>query len=129
MSTPAAAYERPSEPTATLDLGELRRLELHLVHLQLLRHRHRVRTVEARAAELVRGAATDRSDQAGDGQVVQGVGADLFADLVDRAAGRDELFRRADVHAHEARVAHGRARDPHVDLAGAGRAKALDDST
>ena len=46
------------EPLAAHDLlklGELRRrvLELHLVHLELLRHRHRVGTIEAGAAELL----------------------------------------------------------------------------
>src|SRR5205807_1890247 len=61
MSTPAAAYDSPSLLTS-LDFRELgrrgsrdvirlqRQLELHLVHLQLLRHRDRVGTVEARAA-------------------------------------------------------------------------------
>src|SRR3981081_2408833 len=64
MSTPAAAYERPSAPIS-LSLGKLRRrrtgnvirlhrqFELHLVHLELLRDWNRVRAVEAGAAELV----------------------------------------------------------------------------
>src|SRR5205807_1866958 len=76
MSTPAAAYDSPSLLTS-LDFRELgrrgsrnvirlqRQLELHLVHLQLLRHGYRVRTVEAGAAELPRGdpLALDRSRQ------------------------------------------------------------------
>src|SRR5690349_23599207 len=50
MSTPAAAYDSPSSGTLGDDWG---RLELELVHLELLRHGHRVRAVEARAAELL----------------------------------------------------------------------------
>src|SRR5437868_7910554 len=113
----------------TSDLGELRRsLELHLVHLQLLRHRHRIGAVEACAAEFAGGTAADGADEARDGQVVERVGADLLAHLIDGSSGRDELLGRADVHAHEAWEAHGRAGDPHVDLAGAGGAQAFDDA-
>src|SRR5256886_16338562 len=63
MSTPAAAYDSPSAGTS----GDGGRLELELVHLELLRHGHRVRAVEARAAELLRGAAPHGPHQAGNG--------------------------------------------------------------
>src|SRR5438105_10908839 len=57
---------------------------------------------------------------------MQRVGAYLLPDLIHRTAGCDQLFRRADVDAHEAWVAHGRAGDPHVDLPRARGAKPLD---
>src|SRR5438270_3054036 len=123
MSTPAAAYDSPSAGTS----GDGGRLELELVHLELLRHGHRVRAVEARAAELLRGAAPDGPHQAGNGQVRQAVGADVLAHLLDGAPCGYELLGGADVHAHEAWVAHGRARDTHVDLLRAGRPQAVDD--
>src|SRR5216684_5222779 len=86
-------------------------LELHLVHLELLRHRHRVRPVEARATELFCGAAADGSHQAWNGEVSKAVGADVGADLLHSSAGRDQLLGRADVDAHEAWKAHRRAGD------------------
>src|SRR5258706_1650916 len=125
MSTPAAAYDSPSARTLGDDWGWL---ELELIHLELLRHGDRIRAVEARAAELLRRAAADGAHEARDRQVREAVGADVAAHLLDGPPRRDELLGRADVDAHEARVAHRRARDPHVDFLGAGRPQALDDA-
>src|SRR6267143_5554978 len=119
MSTPAAAYESPS--------GTGEALELHLVHLELLWDRHWVRAVEARAAELLRRPAPDRTHEAGNGEVVEAVGAEMLADLLDRSVGGDQLFGRADIHAHEAGIAHRGARDPHVDFLSTGGSETLDD--
>src|SRR5216684_7479468 len=111
MSTPAATYEKPSVLITPLSLGEERRrwsgnvirfqgkLELHLVHLQLLRHRHRVRAVEAGAAELLRRTTTDRAHETRDRQVLQAVGADPLADLLHGATRSDQLLGRAYVDA------------------------------
>src|SRR5207253_8752817 len=127
MSTPAAAYDSPSLLTS-LDFRELgrrgsrnvirlqRQLELHLVHLQLLRHGYRVRTVEAGAAELPRGTSADRTDQARDREIAERIGADLLPHLLDRAAGGDQLLGRADVDANEEGKPHRWAGDPHVNL-------------
>src|SRR5712692_6436048 len=104
-----------------------RRFELHLIHLQLLWNWHRIGAVEARAAELLGGAATDRSHQAWNRKVRKAVGPDVVAHLVHRPAGRDQFLGRADVDAHEAREAHRRARDAHVNLSRTRRPQALDD--
>src|SRR5216683_7985956 len=103
------------------------RLELHLVHLELLRDRHGIRAVEARAAELLGRAAPDRPHQAGNRQVRQAVRTDVPPHLVDGAAGGDQFLGRADVDSHEAWKAHRRARDAHVDLARTCRSQPLDD--
>src|ERR1041385_8547368 len=155
MSTPAAAYDSPWPPIARSCLsagpglriasvsprsawgpqaggyssshrGERGVLKLHFVHLKLLRDRDWVGAVEACTAELLRRAAPDRLHEPRDGEVVQGVGADVAADLIDRPARGDELLGRADVDTHEAGIAHGRARDAHVDLARPHRTQALD---
>src|ERR1700730_16996325 len=99
------------------------RLELHLIHLELLRDRHGGRTVEARAAEMLRRAAADSTHEPGDREIRQAVGPDVLTHLFDRAAGRDQFLGRADVHAHEARGAHRRAPWGHVALARARGAK------
>src|SRR5260370_1355726 len=83
MSTPAAAYERPSAGTLGDDWG---RLELEFVHLELLRHGDRIRAVEARATEFLRRAAADGAHEAWDRQIRQAVGADVAAHLVDGPA-------------------------------------------
>src|SRR5579859_2393896 len=127
MSTPAAAYDSPSDATLGDDWSG--RFELEFVHLELLRHGDRVRAVEARAAELLRRAAADGTHEARDGQVRQAVGAYVAAHLLDGTARCDELLGRADVDAHEARKAHGRARDPHVDLLRPRCPQPVDDAT
>src|SRR5260370_12036327 len=93
---------------------EKSRLELHLIHLELLRDRHGIGAVEARAAKLLGRAATDRPHQAWNGQVRQAVGADVLAHLVDSPAGRDQFLSRADVDAHEAWETQRRAPAPHL---------------
>src|SRR3982074_991331 len=108
-------------------VGFERQLELHLVHLELLWHRHGVRAVEARAAELLRGAAAYCPHEPRDREVLQAVGSDALTNLVHGASGRDQLLGRTDVDSHEAWEAHWRARDPHVDLTRARRPEALDD--
>src|SRR6267378_8493709 len=137
MSTPSAAYDKPSAFTSLADeLGRRgtgyvvrfqRQLELHLVHLQLLRHRHGIRTVETRAAELLRGAAADRAHQPWDRKVLEAVGPDPLTHLFHRASRSDQLLGRTDVDAHEAWEAHRWARDPHMDLSRARGSQPLDD--
>src|SRR5437762_7825932 len=126
MSTPAAAYERPSAGIKQALRGR-GGLELHLVHLELLRHRHRIRAVEARPAELLRRTASDRTHQSGDGQVLEAVRTEMLANLLHRAAEGDQLLGRPDVDTHEAWKAHRWAGDAHVDLLRAGGAQPFDD--
>src|SRR5665213_2662102 len=93
-----------------------RHLELHLVHLELLRNGHRVRAVEACAAELLCGAPPDRPHEPWDGKVLKAIRADALANLFDGSAGCYQLLGGTDVDPHKAGETHRRAGDPHVDL-------------
>src|SRR2546428_898148 len=139
MSTPAAAYDNPSPLTP---------LKFSLAAATGVRVRGPTSAASRTAFCPSRAAAgrapgtsrrsrrgrtparssPDRPDQARDRKIVKRVGADLATHLVDRAAGRDELLRGADVNPHEARISHWGAGDTHVNLARPGSAKPLDDA-
>src|SRR6476661_4148926 len=102
----------------TRGVGRLDRegpLEEVLAEELLLGQRDRVVPVEARQAQLLprlpgRGHHLLRRD------VAQRVGADAGPDLLDAEAGGDELGTGGEVDAVEARPAHRRGGDAHVDL-------------
>src|SRR5262245_57796422 len=85
-----------------------------------LRHGHRVAAREAGGAVAVPLGVANGLEQARVGQVAQGVGADVAADLLDAVVRGDQLALQGRVDAVVAGARGGRAADPHVDLAGPG---------
>src|SRR2546428_107625 len=67
--------------------------------------------------------ATGRFEHPVEGEIPEGVRAEIAADFVHVVAGADQLFARGRVDAVVAGPLDGRRRDPHVDLAGAGVAQ------
>ncbi len=80
----------------------------------------------ARGAELVFFSA-DRAYQAGQAQICERVGFDVFADFRDGVAGCDQFFLRGRIDSVKAGRQRRRATDPHVDFFRARGPDHLDD--